>query len=202
MPRRGMLTARKTTGVLIAMMGVSLALLSGLESAPPGAWRGHALMVCAAVCMTFYSIWSRPFISRLGPLQFTTMGMGVGALFLIAASWTQGSLAPVAHFEVPQWLAMLYLGLFGSAHILSLVLCPKPDNANTCHDLHLGGSRRGDLGRRYPSGRTRWLESDLRHLSGRIRDLDCDDKQTSAWIIRDKGRQIQRKPAIVVDVAM
>jgi drug/metabolite transporter (DMT)-like permease len=89
-----MLTARKTTGVLIAMMGVSLALLSGLESAPSGAWRGHALMVCAAVCMTFYSIWSRPFISRLGPLQFTTMGMGVGALFLIAASWSREALHP------------------------------------------------------------------------------------------------------------
>ena len=69
------LTARKTTGVLIAMMGVALALLSGLEAVPPDAWRGDALMVCAAICMAFYSVWSRPFISRSGPLQFTTMGI-------------------------------------------------------------------------------------------------------------------------------
>lgn len=109
------LTARKTTGVLIAMIGVALALLSGLTSAPPGAWRGDALMLCAAICMAFYSVWSRPFIRRSGPLQFTTMGMGVGAIVLIGISAAKGSFAPVAHFGPPQWSAMLYLGLFGSA---------------------------------------------------------------------------------------
>ncbi|QUS40308.1 DMT family transporter [Tardiphaga alba] len=109
------LTPRKTTGVLIAMTGVALALLSGLTSVPPGAWRGDALMLCAAVCMAFYSVWSRPFIRRSGPLQFTTMGMGVGALCLVCISAIQGSFAPVAHFGLPQWSAMLYLGLFGSA---------------------------------------------------------------------------------------
>lgn len=109
------LTMRKTAGVLIAMAGVALALLSGLQSVPPGAWRGDALMLCAAVCMAFYSVWSKPFIRRSGPLQFTTMGMGVGALVLIGLSWTQSSFAPVALFGRPQWLAVLYLGLFGSA---------------------------------------------------------------------------------------
>lgn len=109
------LTLRKTIGVLIAMMGVALALLSGLVSAPPGAWRGDALMFCAAICMAFYSVWSRSFIRRSGPLQFTTMGMGVGATVLIGVSAAQGSFAPVAHFGPPQWSAMLYLGLFGSA---------------------------------------------------------------------------------------
>ena len=39
------LTARKSTGVLIAMLGVAVALLSGLSSAPAGAWRGDLLMV-------------------------------------------------------------------------------------------------------------------------------------------------------------
>lgn len=109
------LTARKTTGVLIAMMGVTLALLSGLASVPPSAWRGDVLMLCAAVCMAFYSVWSRPFIRRSGPLQFTTIGMGIGALAVTAGAALQGSFVPVAHFGAPQWLAMLYLGLFGSA---------------------------------------------------------------------------------------
>src|ERR1051325_1393586 len=78
------LTARKTIGVLIAMGGVALALLSGLSSAPAGAWRGDLLMVAAAHCMAFYSIWSRPVIRRSGPIPFTAMAMGVGALMLIA----------------------------------------------------------------------------------------------------------------------
>lgn len=109
------LTARKTIGVLIAMMGVAIALLSGLSSAPPGAWRGDALMLCAAICMAFYSVWSRPIIRRSGPLQFTTMGMGIGAIVLIGASTAQGSFSTVSDFRPPQWSAMIYLGLFGSA---------------------------------------------------------------------------------------
>ena len=39
------LTARKSLGVVIATLGVALALLSGLTSAPDGAWRGDG-----AVC--------------------------------------------------------------------------------------------------------------------------------------------------------
>jgi len=80
------LTARKSVGVVIAMLGVALALLSGLTSAPPGAWRGDLLMVAAALCMAFYSIWSKRFIARSGPIRFTTMAMGVGAVCLIAVA--------------------------------------------------------------------------------------------------------------------
>ena len=109
------LTARKSAGVMIAMFGVAIALLSGLTSAPPGAWRGDLLMVGAALCMALYSIWSKPFIARSGPIPFTTVSMGVGALCLVLISHWHGSFAPVAAFEVSHWLAALYLGAFGSA---------------------------------------------------------------------------------------
>jgi drug/metabolite transporter (DMT)-like permease len=109
------LTARKSVGVVIAMLGVGLALLSGLTSAPAGAWRGDLLMGAAALCMAFYSVWSKPFIARAGPMPFTTMAMGVGAACLIALACWRGSFAPVAEFGLPQWLAAGYLGAFGSA---------------------------------------------------------------------------------------
>src|SRR5881227_725965 len=109
------LTARKSLGVVIATLGVAIALLSGLASAPLGAWRGDLLMVGAALCMAIYSIWSKPFIARSGPIPFTTMSMGVGAVCLVLISYWRGSFAPVAAFEVPHWLAALYLGAFGSA---------------------------------------------------------------------------------------
>lgn len=109
------LTARKTAGVLIATSGVAIALLSSLGSAPDGAWRGDALMVSAAFCMALYNVWSKPFIRRSAPVPFTTMAMSVGALFLISVSALRGSFAPVAAFGTPQWLAVIYLGLFGSA---------------------------------------------------------------------------------------
>jgi drug/metabolite transporter (DMT)-like permease len=109
------LTARKTIGVLIAMGGVAMALLSGLSSAPAGAWRGDLLMVAAALCMALYSIWSRPLIRRSGPVPFTAMSMGVGALCLILVSLWRGSFAPVEAFGPAQWGAALYLGAFGAA---------------------------------------------------------------------------------------
>ncbi len=109
------LTVRKTAGVLIATLGVAIALVSGLAFAPAGAWRGDVLMVGAAFCMALYNVWSKPFIRRSGPIPFTTMGMGIGALFLVSVSWARGSFEPVAAFGPPQWLAVIYLGLFGSA---------------------------------------------------------------------------------------
>jgi drug/metabolite transporter (DMT)-like permease len=109
------LTVRKSTGVLIATCGVAIALFSGLTSAPSGAWRGDLLMVGAALCMALYSIWSKPFIARSGPIAFTTASMGIGAACLILISCGRGSFTPVAAFGISQWLAATYLGAFGAA---------------------------------------------------------------------------------------
>lgn len=108
------LTPRKSLGVVIAMAGVALALLTGLASAPVGAWHGDLLMVGAALCMALYSVWSRPFIKRSGPVTFTTMGMAVGATALIAISAASGGLQLLASAGTEQWLTFLYVGLAGS----------------------------------------------------------------------------------------
>ncbi|MTV13579.1 MULTISPECIES: DMT family transporter [Bradyrhizobium] len=109
------LTARKTAGVLITILGVSMALLSGLAAAPPGAWRGDLLMIAAALCMALYSIWSKPYIRRSGPIPFTTLAMAAGAVVLMTASLLRGSFAPVADFGAPQWFGAIYLAAFGAA---------------------------------------------------------------------------------------
>lgn len=109
------LSSRKTIGVLLATCGVAIALVSDLATAPAGAWRGDLLMVGAALCMALYNVWSRPFIRRSGAIPFTLMGMAAGSCALIALSLARGGFAPVMHFGTPQWLAIGYLGLFGSA---------------------------------------------------------------------------------------
>ncbi|UPK39563.1 DMT family transporter [Bradyrhizobium sp. 186] len=109
------LTWRKSVGVVVATLGVAVALLSDLTSAPVGAWRGDLLMVAAALCMALYGIWSRPLIRRSSPIAFTTMSMAAGAASLILLSCFRGSFAPVMSFGAPQWLAAFYLGAFGAA---------------------------------------------------------------------------------------
>jgi drug/metabolite transporter (DMT)-like permease len=109
------LTGRKTLGVLIAMAGVALALLSSLGSAPMGAWRGDLLMVGAAFCMALYNVLARPYIRASHPVAFTLLAMGAGASCLAAWSLADGGFRAVAGFGEAQWIAILYLGIFGGA---------------------------------------------------------------------------------------
>jgi drug/metabolite transporter (DMT)-like permease len=109
------LTARKTLGVAIAMLGVFAALASGLSAAPPGAWRGELIMIGAVLCMAFYNVWSRPFMQRSSPLGYLTVGMGAGAAALIFFGTLTGRTEVLRTFAAPQWIASVYLGVGGGA---------------------------------------------------------------------------------------
>ena len=109
------LTARKTVGVVIAVLGVAIALVAGLTLAPDGAWRGDLLMLAGAFCFALYNVLSRPLVRRSGPVPFTTMAMGIGALCLIGISLVRGGFGITAGFGAAQWFAMSYLGVVGSA---------------------------------------------------------------------------------------
>ena len=109
------LTLRKTAGVLIAMTGVLFALAFGLSGAPAGAWRGELVMFAATFCMSLYNVWSRPFIARSDPLAFLTAGMGAAAFCLLIWALAIHGFDAAAQFGPPQWLAIVYLGVVGSA---------------------------------------------------------------------------------------
>jgi drug/metabolite transporter (DMT)-like permease len=109
------LSWRKTIGVAIAMVGVCAALATGLARAPPGAWRGELIMTGAVLCMSFYNVFSRPFIRRSSALGFLAVGMGCGAAALVVVGLLTGRVAVLEGFTQAQWLAGLYLGVAGGA---------------------------------------------------------------------------------------
>lgn len=109
------LTARKSVGVGVAILGVFAALAQGLSAAPPGAWRGELIMTGAVLCMAFYNVWSRPFIQRSSALGFLTVGMGSGAAALIVVGLLTNRIAVLSAFGAPQWIAGIYLGVGGGA---------------------------------------------------------------------------------------
>jgi drug/metabolite transporter (DMT)-like permease len=109
------LTARKSAGVCVAVLGVIAALASGLSAAPVGAWRGELIMTAAVLCMAFYNVLSRPFIKRSSALGFLTVGMGAGAAVLIVVGALTGSVAVLKSFGAAQWIAGIYLGVGGGA---------------------------------------------------------------------------------------
>ena len=109
------MTLRKSLGVAIAMLGVFAALVTGLSAAPPGAWRGEAIMIGAVLCMAFYNVWSRRFIVRASAMGFLCVGMGCGAAALIAVGVATGRVGVLASFGPAQWIAGVYLGVGGGA---------------------------------------------------------------------------------------
>jgi drug/metabolite transporter (DMT)-like permease len=109
------LGVRKTTGVVIAMLGVGIALAAGLRDAPTGAWRGDLIMAAATLCMAVYNVTSRPFIQRSSALGFLTAGMAVGGGALVVVSLASGGAAALAGFGGRDWIAALYLAAGGGA---------------------------------------------------------------------------------------
>jgi drug/metabolite transporter (DMT)-like permease len=109
------LTARKTLGVVTAMAGVALALLTGLAGAPAGAWRGDLVMIGATLCMSFYNVLSRPLIARSSALGFVAASMGFGGICSSVVAGASGGFAVVHGFGPGQWLAVAYLAAFGGA---------------------------------------------------------------------------------------
>ena len=109
------LTARKSAGVAIAMLGVLAALASDLTSAPAGAWRGELIMAGAVLCMALYNVWSRPFIARSSALCFLTVGMGAGTAGLAVVGIVTGHVAVLGTFESARWIGGIYLGVAGGA---------------------------------------------------------------------------------------
>lgn len=109
------LTKRKSAGVGIAILGVLAALAFGLSAAPAGAWRGELIMTAAVLCMAFYNVLSRPLMQRSSALGFLTVGMGFGAVALALVGLGSDSVAVLAAFGRPQWIAAIYLGVGGGA---------------------------------------------------------------------------------------
>ena len=112
---RERLSVRKTTGVLVAIGGVAIALAAGLAHAPAGAWRGDLVMLGGTVIMALYSVWSRPFVARSSRLGYLVTGMGFGAAASVLTSWYSGGIGAVQAFGAAQWAAVAWIGIMGGA---------------------------------------------------------------------------------------
>jgi drug/metabolite transporter (DMT)-like permease len=77
-------------------------------------------MLAAVFCMSLYNVWSRTFIARSDPLTFVTAGMGAAAICLFVWALLIDGFSVVGDFGAPQWIAVGYLGVLGSAVIFYL----------------------------------------------------------------------------------
>ena len=116
---REALTTRKTAGVLIAITGVTVALGTGLATAPASAWQGDLLMVGGT------SVWLSTQSGR-GPSWRALVVWASSLLVWVSARrqvhWLPGTrwLCRRANFSLVQWLSVLSIGAFGGAAAFSL----------------------------------------------------------------------------------
>lgn len=113
--RRETMTARKSAGVLLAILGVTGSLYAGLRTAPPGAWRGDLTMLSAMASMALYTILSRPLIGRSSALGYACFGMAAGAAALAAIVWSVSRTRFVFEMSAHDWSSAIFLGVFPGA---------------------------------------------------------------------------------------
>ena len=65
--------------------------------------------------MSFYNVFSRPFIQRSSALGFLAVGMGAGAAALVLVGVLTGRVEVLSSFGTAQWIAGIYLGVGGGA---------------------------------------------------------------------------------------
>ena len=109
------LTLRKSLGVLTALSGVTLAMVTDLSRAPVGAWKGDTMMIAAMLSMSVYTIYSRPLMARSSALGYACAGMAAGAALNATIATSNHGWMVLQTMGAAQWAAALFLGVVPGA---------------------------------------------------------------------------------------
>lgn len=107
-------TRRVWAGVLVGLLGVALvARPSGTMS--PGHWGAVIALQVATLSWTFGSLYAQSVPKKLPLATAAAIEMLAGAAALGVEAWAMGErVGPLAQASGSAWLALLYLGVFGS----------------------------------------------------------------------------------------
>jgi len=106
---RERLTAAKTIGVLLTILGVGAAL--GEKAAGGhGAWIGEAAVFASAFCGALCSVLYRPYLQRYPALPVGAVAMLASVAFLALPAWGEGVFTAPPRFTSGGWAAVLFIG--------------------------------------------------------------------------------------------
>ena len=114
---REVMTKVKMICVVLAFLGVAVAVSDSLVATASGTdiLIGDSLMLLAALTVSIYTIYAKPYIMKYGGIYFTAVVMAIGVLALISASPLAGFPIRVPDFTIVEWGVMLFLGVIGAA---------------------------------------------------------------------------------------
>ena len=115
--KRELLNTLKIMGVLLAFIGVVIAVSQSLDNSESNQNHilGIVLMVCAATVASIYSIFCKRYIMDYGPVFFSALSMLTGMLTLFPFVWLMRDLSIITSLDYYSWISLIFLGIIGGA---------------------------------------------------------------------------------------
>ena len=115
--KRELLNTLKIMGVLLAFIGVVIAVSQSLDNSESNQNHilGIVLMVCAATVASIYSIFCKRYIMDYGPVFFSALSMLTGMLILFPFVWLMRDLSIITSLDYYSWISLIFLGIIGGA---------------------------------------------------------------------------------------
>jgi drug/metabolite transporter (DMT)-like permease len=102
-------------GILVSFAGLYLILAEqdgGLNFSAVG-FRGDVMIFFGTMLWAAYTVWSKPFLDKLSPLQFATVTMVFGALFYVPVTIKDIARIPWASVSARAWAGLVLSSVFG-----------------------------------------------------------------------------------------
>ena len=111
------MTKPKIFCVIMALLGVIVAVSDSFVEGSVGEdlLFGDILMLLAALTVSVYSIFAKPYIVKYGGIYFTSIIMAIGVLSLIVVFQIVGEPIQLPNFSPVNWWIILFLGVVGAA---------------------------------------------------------------------------------------
>jgi drug/metabolite transporter (DMT)-like permease len=111
--RHERLTANKTIGVLVTIVGVALALgekaFTGTHR--PDEWIGESAAVASALCSAACNVLCRPLVRRYSPLPVALIAMVTAVIALSILAFFEGFFTTPSRLTATGWIIMILVGI-------------------------------------------------------------------------------------------